>query len=186
MPLDTARTEKVRQFLRTVTPTGRELLLGEDELIVSKTDPRGLITYANSVFLRLAGLTEEEALGAPHSVIRHPDMPRAVFALMWQRIAAGQEVFAYVVNLSKAGDHYWVLAHVTPSFGPGGAISGYHSNRRAPARRAVAAAAALYAELRRTEAAAGDGKAGATAGLAHLDGLLKQKGVSYDEFFFAL
>lgn len=79
-----------------ITPTGKERFFNENELIVSKTDTGGRITYANDVFLRVAGLTENDALGAPHSLIRHPDMPRAVFKLLWDTIASGQEIFAYV------------------------------------------------------------------------------------------
>ncbi len=68
------------------------------------------------MFLTIAGYTEREVLGQPHSMIRHPDMPRGVFALLWETIASGSEIFAYVVNLAKNGDHYWVFAHVTPTF----------------------------------------------------------------------
>ena len=100
----------------TAAPTGRERMFGEDEIIVSKTDLKGRITYANSVFLRVAGYAEEDVLGQPHSMIRHPGMPRAVFKLLWETIAGGREIFAYVKNMARDGDHYWVFAHVTPSF----------------------------------------------------------------------
>ena len=73
----------------TVQPTGREITFGDDELIVSKTDRAGVISYANDVFLRVSGYTEEEILGKPHNVIRHPDMPRTVFKLLWDAVAAG-------------------------------------------------------------------------------------------------
>jgi PAS domain S-box-containing protein len=112
------------------TPTGRERTFDDEEIIVSKTDLSGRITYANDVFLRISGYTEAEVIGQPHSLIRHPDMPRSVFNLLWKTIGAGQEIFAYVVNMAKNGDHYWVLAHVTPTFGPAGDIIGFHSNRR--------------------------------------------------------
>lgn len=92
------------------TPTGVERRFGEDELIVTKTDLKGRITYCNEVFVRMSGYTEQECLGEPHNIIRHPDMPRCVFKLLWDTIQGGQEIFAYVLNLSKNGDHYWVLA----------------------------------------------------------------------------
>ena len=187
MPFDELKTDdKLRQFARTVRPTGRERELNEDELIVSKTDLKGVITYANETFLRIADMTAEQALGAPHSIIRHPDMPRAVFKLLWDRIAEGHEVFAYVVNLARNGDHYWVLAHVTPSFDAAGNIVAYHSNRRRPARAAVEAARALYAALKRIEDAESDKVAGCAAATAHLTALLAEQGKSYDEFFFSL
>ena len=123
----------------TVAPTGRERVFGEDEIIVSKTDLQGRITYANSVFLRVAGYAEEDVLGQPHSMIRHPGMPRAVFKLLWETIAGGREIFAYVKNLARDGDHYWVFAHVTPSFdnqAPSPAITRSGAGRGAmPSRR---------------------------------------------------
>lgn len=191
MPLDAAPSNLkhqggVRQFARVVTPTGVERHLGDNELIVSKTDAKGVITYANAAFMRIAELTEEEALGAPHSIIRHPDMPRGVFKLLWDRIAAGHEVFAYVVNLARNGDHYWVLAHVTPTYAADGRISGYHSNRRRPSRDAVDAVVSLYAQLRQIEAAAPSKAQAADASLAHMAVLLDEKGLSYDEFVFTL
>ena len=97
-------------------PTGREISFGEDEIIVSKTDTRGVITYSNTVFQRVSGYTEEELQGKPHSIIRHPDMPRCVFRLLWDTVQSGHELFAYVLNLAKNGDGYWVFAHITPSF----------------------------------------------------------------------
>ncbi|MBL8654295.1 MAG: PAS domain-containing protein, partial [Alphaproteobacteria bacterium] len=82
----TARSPTVTKY--SYTPTGRERHFGKDEVIVSKTDPKGKITYGNDVFERMAGYSEAEYLGAPHSILRHPDMPRCVFKLLWDRIAA--------------------------------------------------------------------------------------------------
>jgi PAS domain S-box-containing protein len=134
-----------------VTPTGVERLLGEDELIVSKTDTKGIITYANDVFCRMAAIPEPELLGQPHNIIRHPDMPRAVFKLLWDTLEAGREIFAYVVNLAADGAHYWVLAHVTPTFDRDRRIIGHHSNRRCPSRQAIEAVTPVYAALRAEE-----------------------------------
>ena len=117
---------------RAIRPTGVENLLGEEELIVSKTDLKGRITYANDVFIRMAKYSWKELMGAPHSLIRHPEMPRSVFKLLWDTLQSRQEIFAYVVNLAKDGGHYWVFAHVTPTFDERGNIVGYHSNRRKP------------------------------------------------------
>ncbi|SMF80915.1 PAS domain S-box-containing protein [Tistlia consotensis] len=169
-----------------VRPTGRESLFREGELIVSKTDLKGRITYCNDVFRRIAGFTEEELLGAPHSIIRHPDMPRCVFKLLWDTIEAKGEIFAYVINLAKNGDHYWVLAHVTPTLDAKGNIVGYHSNRRKPRPEAVAAAAGLYRELKAIEDAPSSRKEGMQEAYAHFIDLLAKKGVSYDRFLFSL
>lgn len=166
--------------------TGVERTFGRDDIIVSKTDPKGRIIYANEVFLGIAGYTEDEVLGAPHSIIRHPDMPRCVFKLLWDTIEAGKEIFAYVVNRAKNGDHYWVLAHVTPTFDSSGKIISYHSNRRSPRREAVAKAEALYRELLAIERAHSDRKVGMDTAFQALVSKLQAAGLPYDEFVFTL
>lgn len=168
------------------TPSGREITFAEDEIIVSKTDLQGRITYANDVFQRVSGYTERELLGAPHSILRHPDMPRSVFALLWSRIQAGHEVFAYVVNLARNGDHYWVLAHVTPSFDEAGTILGYHSNRRVPDRRAIDAITPLYRELLDVERRSETKEGGIAAASDALQEKLRRAKVTYDAFVFSL
>ncbi len=174
-----------QKLLSTITPTKTEAFFGENELIVSKTDPTGRITYANDVFLRMAKMSEGQVLGAPHSVIRHPDMPRAIFKLLWDTLANGKEIFAYVKNLSANGDFYWVLAHVTPSFDVGGNLSGYHSNRRVPTRETVATMSELYEQLLQIENQASSRKQGMIDASAALSGILEDKGISYDEFIFS-
>lgn len=168
------------------TPTGVERTFGEHELIVSKTDVTGKITYANDVFLRVAGYREADVIGQPHSLIRHPDMPRAVFKLLWDTIADGREIFAYVKNLACNGDHYWVLAHVTPSRDTHGRIVGYHSNRRTADRDAVTAVQALYAQLRDEERRHDDRGTGLVRSTALLQQVLAARGLDYDEFVFTL
>lgn len=166
--------------------SGIERTFGADEIIVSKTDPKGRLIYANEVFLRLAGYSEAEIIGQPHNVIRHPEMPRCIFKLLWETIQSGKECFAYVVNRAKNGDHYWVLAHVTPTFSSTGEIVSYHSNRRVPKREAVAKAQALYAELAAIERGTEDRKIGMENAYKALTDKLLALGVPYDEFVFAL
>ena len=167
-------------------PTGVERTFGEDEVIVSKTDLKGKITYGNEVFLRISGYPEKEIVGAPHSILRHPSMPRSVFKLLWSKIEAGDEIFAYVVNMANGGDHYWVFAHVTPTFDDAGKITGYHSNRRKPDKAQIDKITPIYRSLLEIEERAGDRKVGMENSLAHLTSLLKSKGVGYDEFVFAI
>lgn len=171
---------------RAVAPTKTERKLGLEEVIVSKTDPKGLITYANSVFCRMAGFTIPELIGAPHNLIRHPDMPRCVFKFLWDRISTGHEVFAYVKNMARNGDYYWVLAHVTPTYGKGGEIVGYHSNRRCPDASALATIEPIYASLRQIEMENTDPRAGIEMSMNALVTLLQTNKVSYDEFVFSL
>lgn len=171
---------------RNVHLTGRERTFAEDEIIVSKTDLKGRITYANEVFLRVAGYTEEEILGKPHNIIRHPDMPRCVFKLLWDTIQAGNEIFAYVINLAKPGDHYWVFAHVTPTFNDDGEIIGYHSSRRVPDRSVVATIKSLYQTLLTAERKHANPKDAMAASLPLLLKFLEGKGMTYEELIFAL
>jgi PAS domain S-box-containing protein len=168
--------------------TGQERSLRDDEIIVSKTDPQGKMIYVNDVFLEISGYEEHELLGQPHSLIRHPEMPRCVFKLLWDIIAAGAEVFAYVNNRAKNGDNYWVLAHVTPNFDASGStIVGYHSNRRAPDRRAVQAITPLYRELYAEEQRHSDRRDGLQSSWRMLNDAVGKAGFeSYDRFVFSL
>jgi len=168
-----------------IEPTDVERRLGRDDIIVSKTDLAGRIRYANQVFLDIADYDESEVLGKPHNLIRHPDMPRTIFKLFWDRLAQGAEIFAYVKNLCKHGEYYWVFAHATPSFGEDGQIVGYHSTRRAPDRAALDDVAALYDELRAIEESRGNRKDGLAAGIAALDAKLAERNLDYDRFCFS-
>ncbi len=172
--------------MNRIMPTGKEVFFAEDDIIVSKTDLRGRILYANSIFLEIAGYTEAEVIGQPHSMIRHPDMPRCVFKLLWDTIQAGEEIFAYVKNMTKSGDHYWVFAHVTPSLDPTGQIVGFHSNRRVPERKAVDTISRIYTELSAIEQREPDARKGMLAGFARLEALLQQQQMAYDQFAFSL
>jgi PAS domain S-box-containing protein len=172
---------------QNATVTGRERFFDKNEIIVSKTDLKGHIQYANPVFMRIGGFEEAELIGTPHSILRHPDMPRCVFKLLWERIQSGQEIFAYVINRAKNGDHYWVLAHVTPSFDANGTVTGYHSNRRVPERKVIEGTIIpLYQKLLAVEKNHANSKDGMNAGFDALNAILNEKGVTYDEFIFSL
>lgn len=171
---------------RSVQPSGRESPFREDEIIVSKTDLKGRITYANDVFLRVARYSAKEILGEPHSIIRHPDMPRCIFKLLWDTIEAKGEMFGYILNMASNGDHYWVFAHVTPSFDGNGSVVGYHSNRRKPEAAQIAKIEPLYRSLLEDERRAADRKQGMQESYDRLFATLKSQGVAYDEFVFAL
>ena len=174
--------------MKAVEVTGIEKIFEPDELIVSKTDLKGRITYANQLFLQLSGYNEEDLMGAPHSILRHPDMPRCVFKLLWDTVASGKEIFAYVVNRCANGDHYWVFAHVTPSFDlETGKIIGYHSNRRMPNRQIISdEIIPLYKMLKQIEDSHKNKKEGMHAAFNKLISILEEKGVGYDEFIFSL
>jgi PAS domain S-box-containing protein len=170
-----------------ITPTGVERTFDPNQIIVSKTDTKGILTYGNKLFLDLAEYKEKEIIGQQHNIIRHPDMPRCVFELLWKSIAQKKEIFAYVVNMAKNGDHYWVLAHVTPIFDDMQNIIGYHSSRRVPRADIMPMIKGLYADLLDIEAQhAGSPKQALAASMRAVTDLLAKKGVSYDKFIHNL
>lgn len=172
---------------RGLEPTGVQRFFDENDLIVSKTDLKGRITYVNRTFIDISGYRESELLGQPHSLIRHPGMPRSIFKLLWDHISTGQEIFAYVNNLCKNGDHYWVLAHVTPTFDSNAQIVGYHSNRRVPSQDVLLSAIVpLYNQLLAEEALHRNAKDSMNRGFAMLQDVIRQKGMDYNEFIFSL
>jgi PAS domain S-box-containing protein len=168
-----------------IQATQQERVMRDDDFIVSKADLKGRITYSNKVFAEYSGFTEAEFMGKQHNIVRHPDMPRCVFKLLWQHIESGQEIFAYVKNLCKDGSYYWVLANVTPSRDEQGRIVGYYSVRRKPNAKALQVVAPLYKQLLQIEQNAGSRDA-IPASLTHLQNLLKEKGVSYERFILDL
>lgn len=171
---------------QSVPPSGREVSFGENELIVSKTDLKGHITYANDVFQRVSGYSEAELMGQPHNLIRHPGMPCCVFNLLWDTLADGREIFAYVLNQARNGDEYWVFAHVTPSFDKSGRCVGYHSNRRVPYPDALPKVKALYATLLAEERRHTNIHESMAASTKIVLDLLSKSGLTYAEFVFSL
>lgn len=172
---------------RNIRPTGVETFFDKDEVIVSKTNTKGVITYANRTFLKISEYSEPDVIGRPHNLIRHPHMPRCIFKLLWETLQAGNEMFAYIVNLSRRGNHYWVLAHVTPSFDAERRIVGFHSNRRVPDRGPLEnVIIPLYRSLREHEERAADPKSGVQASSGVFQAFLQEKGMRYDQFIFSL
>lgn len=129
------------------TVTNKEIVLDEGSQIVSATDLDSRITYCNDDFVRYSGYEEEELIGAPHNILRHPDMPQAAFAELWSRIQAGKPWMGVVKNRTKSGDHYWVSAYVTLLL-ENGRIVGCESVRFKANRDEVQRAEELYSRLR--------------------------------------
>ncbi len=125
----------------------REYVLPEGTSLVSKTDLKGRITYCNPSFVESSGFERHELIGAPHNLVRHPDMPEAAFADLWSTLQQGLPWTGLVKNRRKNGDHYWVCANVTPVKENGQTV-GYMSVRTKPSRQEVEAADALYARMR--------------------------------------
>ncbi len=158
-------------------PTNNEVNFPENCIIVSKTDTKGKITYCNELFIEMSGYSEEELLGQPHNILRHPDMPRAIFKLLWDTIQSKEEINAYVKNLCKDGSFYWVFANVTPSFDEKDNIIGYFSVRRKPDSKRLEFIQELYKQLLQIEKSQGMDES-----MKYLQNILTDKGVSYEEF----
>ena len=152
-----------------------------DDFIVSKTDLKGRLTYVNKIFIEMGEYSEKELLGKPHSIVRHPDMPKTVFKFLWDMVQNGDEIFAFVINKTKNGNDYWVFANVTPSLDENGKTIGYYSVRRMPNTEALAIIKPLYSQMLSAEKSGG-----VEAGVKLLTDILNEKGVDYNEFIISL
>lgn len=168
-----------------ISPTQQEVRLEAGEMIVSKTDLTGRITYANRTFMRISNFAERDLLGVQHNIVRHPDMPRGVYRFMWETLKSGREFFGLVKNMTSDGAFYWVFANVTPDIDPNGRTMGYFSVRRPPSADAVRAVIPVYETMMRVEREAGPANA-PDASMAVLKKMIADQNTSYDKFVLAL
>jgi PAS domain S-box-containing protein len=131
---------------RKVLVTDVEAPYPDGRLIVSRTDTKGNITHCNESFVEMSGYRREELIGAPHCLLRHPDMPSAAFADLWSTVQRGDKWQGYVKNLRKDGGYYWVKATVIPNI-RNNVVVGYTSVRRKPSRQKIAESIELYEKL---------------------------------------
>ena len=124
-----------------------EEFIFEGSKIVSETDLKGIITYANRQFCNISGYTLQELLQQPHNIVRHPDMPKIAFEQMWADLKAGKEWHGYVKNLRKDGRYYWVDTNISPVYGENKKIKGYIAARGVPERKNVDQAMEQYNKL---------------------------------------
>ena len=168
-----------------INPIPNEVRLADDEFIVSKTDVKGRITYCNRTFMRIAGYSEQELLHTQHNIVRHPDMPRGAFRLLWQTLEEGREFFGYVKNMSADGSFYWVFANVTPDYDSQGKLKGYFSVRRKPRESAIAIIEPIYREMLVAEQRGGS-KNGPDDSNRLLQMKLEALNISYEQFILSL
>ena len=169
-----------------VQQNAQELIMRDDDFIVSKTDPKGKITYGNQTFIEFSGFDENQLLNQPHNIIRHPDMPRSVFRLLWNTLQQGKEFFGLVKNLNKHGRFYWTFAHVTPSYDLNGELLGYYSVRRCPQRSSIDSIEPVYQAMCKLEAAHTSAKEAMDASLDYLNQHISTTGKSYNEYILSL
>jgi len=159
-------------------PINNEIQLSEKRYIVSKTDAKGIITYANDYFVEICGYSDKELLGQPHSIVRHPDMPKIAFKLMWDRIKKGENFIAIVKNLAKDGSFYWVVTDFEPKIDPiTNEVTSHTAFRKAAPRKAIEAIIPIYATLLKIEQ-----EDGVQASEMFLRNFLEENRTTYDEF----
>ena len=160
------------------TPIDEEIVLDPKRYIVSETDEKGKITFANDYFQEVSGYTEEELIGKPHNIVRHPDMPKVVFKLLWETIGSGKNINAVVKNLAKDGRYYWIFTEFEIRKDTDtGKIIGYHASRKKISRHVIEIISDLYAKLLEIEKSDG-----VEASEKYLIEFLKEKG---DDIEFA-
>ncbi len=155
-----------------------EIILNPKKYILSKTDTKGIIEYGNDYFVEISGYREDELVGQPHNIIRHPDMPKVVFKLLWQRIQSRDNIVAVVKNLAKDGRYYWVMTEFEIKIDKiTNEITGYFAYRKAAPRKAIEKIAPLYKKLLDIE------KVGGVEGSQkYLAALLEAENKTYDKF----
>ncbi len=164
------------KFIRP-KPIESEIPLDETQIIMSKTDAKGVIEYANQYFMDVCGYDEWDLMGEPHNVIRHPDMPRVVFKVLWDRLRKGENIHALVKNLAKNGSYYWVVTNFETKYDAEGKIIAHFSRRKKPPSYAIEAIIPVYKILLDIEKTKG-----MKASENYLINFLEDKGLSYDEF----
>ena len=167
------------------TPINKEQPLNKHDLIVTKTDLKGQIIYANKTFLDISVFEESEIINQPHHIIRHPDMPKAVFRMLWNDLKRGDEFFGVVKNLCSDGRYYWVFANITPSVDSIGKIVGYFSVRRHVSKELVSIMDKLYKKMIQEEERYSDDKQAINASTKILTDFIDEQGVSYNEYIIS-
>ncbi len=169
-----------------IIPTTNRRNLGAEDFIVSKTDTSGRITYANRIFMSICGFSESDLLNVQHNIIRHPDMPRGVFKLMWNTLKAGDEFLGFAKNICADGSYYWVFANITPDYDKNGKLQGYYSVRRQPPQSALDVLIPVYREMLAIEKRS-SAKEAPDKSMTYLTDVVGQTGAkSYNSFVLSL
>ena len=136
--------------MNNVTPVDEEYIF-EGDVIISQTDLEGIITYANRAFCNASGYKVDELIGESHSINRHPDMPKAVFAKMWETIQGGQAWNGIIKNRRKDGHYYWVETEILPTKDENGTITGYIAARKEASRKDILETQETYQKMLEAE-----------------------------------
>jgi len=162
-------------------PIDKEIVLDPFKTIMSKTDRKGIIEFANDYFMEVSGYKEWELMGQPHNIIRHPDMPKIIFKLLWDRLYDGKNIHAVVKNLSKDGRYYWVITDFQIKYNSEGDIRALYSRRKAIPEKVKYFFSDFYHKLLQIEE-----KNGIKASYHYLMGFLEDHHKTYDKFILDL
>lgn len=132
--------------MKRPAPVNEEVFF-DGRTLISETDTKGIITFVNRKFVEMSGYAKEEALGQPHSLLRHPDMPKAAFEEMWRILQTGKMWEGYVKNLRKDGKFYWVIVNIIPKYDEDSNIIGYTASRKIPNRDMINKIALQYKDM---------------------------------------
>ena len=158
-------------------PVNKEVAWDKTKTIMSKTDPRGVIEYANDAFIEVSGYEEHELMGQPQNIVRHPDMPKVIFKILWDNLKAGRNMHAIIKNMAKNGRYYWVITDFEVKLA-GGDIANYYGRRRAVPQQVISdIIEPLYEKLIQIEKVGG-----IAASEKYFNGFLEEKGKDYNTY----
>ncbi|MCE0495253.1 PAS domain-containing protein [Vibrio salinus] len=169
----------------TPSPSAKQIHFADDELIISKTDLKGNITYANRIFMQVSNFTTDQLIGQSHSIIRHRDMPKGVFYGLWKTLKSGEEFFGFVKNITADGNFYWVFANITPDFLDGKMV-GFFSVRRTATESSLAIIRPLYQEMLAIEQKSASNEAAKRSWEWLLQTFADTSGKSYEEHIISV
>lgn len=159
--------------------------LTKSQILISKTDTQGNITYCSPAFIKMCEFTERELLGRSHNILRHKDMPHGLYFLMWENLKKNQEFNAFICNQTKSGEPFWTFTNITPVRNISGVLTGYTCAKR-PANPAGVSLFSLYYEQMRDEERRLNGKGSAPKSAELLQEILSATGDSYEASVFKL
>jgi len=159
----------------------REVKFDTKRFILSKTDTKGNIISANKDLYDISGYSEKELLGKQHNILRHPDMPKAIFHLMWKYLLSGREITVVMKNLTKRGEYYWAVTELKPKFDKKGTVTTLTSFQKVATEDIVDGVEELYETMLRIEKVHG-----IKGSIGYMEGFLEEKKVTYDGFIYEL
>jgi PAS domain S-box-containing protein len=161
-------------------PNGNEIILDPTKVIMSKTDYKGIIQYANDYFVEVCGYKAYELMGKPHNIIRHPDMPKVIFKFMWEQLHKGENIYAAVKNLAKDGSYYWVMTYFETKYDSNGNILAHYARRKAIPLKAKQVFEELYLKILKIE------KQNPIAAEKYFYGFIEDSKKEYNELFLSI